>query len=65
MRNQIAREEGRPPYMVFNDRTLRQMVRDKPTTPHAFLAISGVGERKLEAYGERFMRTIASFADRD
>ena len=65
VRNQIAREEGRPPYLVFNDRTLRQMVRDKPTTPHAFLAISGVGERKLEAYGERFMRTIASFADRD
>lgn len=65
VRNQIAREEGRPPYMVFNDRTLRQMVRDKPTTPHAFLAISGVGERKLEAYGERFMQAIASFADRD
>ncbi len=65
VRTQIAREEGRPPYMVFNDRTLRQMVRDKPTTPEAFLAISGVGERKLEAYGERFMQAIASFADRD
>ncbi|MGO5287657.1 RecQ family ATP-dependent DNA helicase [Pseudoscardovia suis] len=65
VRTQIAREEGHPPYMVFNDRTLRQMVRDKPTTPEAFLAISGVGERKLEAYGERFMQAIASFADRD
>lgn len=64
VRTQIAHEEGHPPYMVFNDRTLRQMVRDKPTTPEAFLAISGVGERKLEAYGDRFMQAVASFADR-
>ena len=64
VRAQIAQEEGRPPYMVFNDRTLRQMVRDKPTTPDAFLAISGVGERKLATYGKRFMQAIEGFADR-
>ena len=58
----IARENGLPPYMVFNDRTLRDMARLRPADDAAFLAVNGVGESKLAKYGRRFMDAIAQFA---
>lgn len=61
LRSAIAKESGKPPYMVFNDRSLREMAELKPTDADAFLAINGVGERKLEAYGERFMEAIRGY----
>lgn len=58
LRLDIARELGKPPYIVFSDKTLRDMVRVKPITDDQFLAVNGVGESKLKQYGERFMAAI-------
>ena len=58
LRLDIARELGKPPYIVFSDKTLRDMVQVKPITDDQFLAVNGVGESKLKQYGERFMAAI-------
>lgn len=58
LRLDIARELGKPPYIVFSDKTLSDMVRVKPITDDQFLAVNGVGESKLKQYGERFMAAI-------
>ncbi len=58
LRLDIARELGKPPYIVFSDKTLRDMVRVKPIADDQFLAVNGVGESKLKQYGERFMAAI-------
>ena len=58
LRLDIARELGKPPYIVLSDKTLRDMVRVKPITDDQFLAVNGVGESKLKQYGERFMAAI-------
>jgi ATP-dependent DNA helicase RecQ len=57
-RRQIADELGIPPYMVFNDNTLRQMALEQPRTPAALLGISGVGQSKLANYGDSFLDVI-------
>ena len=62
LRLEIAREAGKPPYIVFTDKALRDMVRLRPTTPETFLAVNGVGESKLRLYGQRFMEVIAAEA---
>lgn len=59
LRRQIAQEIGKPPYIVFSDKTLRDMARLKPSTDEQFLAVNGVGDSKLRQYGERFMAAIA------
>ena len=61
LRRTIAQEIGKPPYIVFSDKTLRDMTRIKPVTNAQFLAVNGVGQHKLDLYGQRFMQTIASF----
>lgn len=61
LRRAIAQEIGKPPYIVFSDKTLRDMARIKPVTNAQFLAVNGVGQHKLDLYGQRFMQTIASF----
>ncbi|PMZ68163.1 HRDC domain-containing protein, partial [Pseudomonas sp. FW305-70] len=53
--------EGVAAFMVFPDRTLVEMARQKPVDLWALRAIHGVGERKREVYGERFSATIAEF----
>ncbi len=63
LRLSIARENSLPPYMVFNDRTLRDMARLRPITDAQFLAVNGVGDSKLAKYGKRFMKAIAGFDD--
>ena len=63
LRLSIARENSLPPYMVFNDRTLRDMARLRPITDAQFLAITGVGDSKLAKSGKRFMEAIAGFDD--
>ncbi|MDU7113794.1 MAG: DNA helicase RecQ [Bifidobacterium breve] len=57
----IAQEIGKPPYIVFSDKTLRDMARIKPITNAQFLAVNGVGQHKLDLYGKRFMEAVASF----
>ena len=61
LRRTIAQEIGKPPYIVFSDKTLRDMARIKPITDAQFLAVNGVGENKLNLYGKRFMQAIVSF----
>ncbi len=59
VRLEIARARGVPPYVLFHDTTLREMARLKPATMEALLAVYGVGARKAEDLGERFLRAIA------
>jgi len=60
-RRAVAEDVGVPPYVIFHDATLREMALTKPTNIHALGRISGVGARKLEAYGEDFLSVIAQF----
>ncbi len=58
LRKRLAEEQGVPPYVVFHDSTLLEMVELRPTTLAGLSAISGVGQHKLERYGERFVAVI-------
>ena len=62
LRKQLADEQGVPPYVVFGDKSLRQMAATLPTDDDAFLSISGVGQTKLDKYGPAFMGVIAEHA---
>lgn len=61
LRMQIAREIGKPPYIVFSDRALRDMAERHPHTSKEFLEVNGVGANKLERYGKRLMEVIRIF----
>jgi ATP-dependent DNA helicase RecQ len=58
LRSKIAREEKVPPYVVFTDRTLAELAARKPRTPAGLLDVRGVGQAKLDKYGERFLAAI-------
>ncbi len=58
-RLELARAQGVPPYVIFHDATLREMVELRPGTPEELAGITGVGETKLERYGEDFLAVIA------
>lgn len=60
LRRQLAQEAGMPPYIIFNDATLAAMVELRPATLDEFLALPGVGAKKLERYGEIFLAEIQS-----
>ena len=51
---ELARKKGVPPYVIFSDKTIREMSALKPVDNVAFLRVSGVGETKLEQYGALF-----------
>jgi ATP-dependent DNA helicase RecQ len=57
-RTQIAKDQEVPPYVIFNDKTLRAMVEHQPQTRSDFRALHGVGDVKLERYGDLFLDTI-------
>jgi ATP-dependent DNA helicase RecQ len=57
-RSRIAKEQGVPPYVIFHDATLLEMLRAKPTNTHEMAAISGVGSAKLTRYGAAFIEVI-------
>ena len=61
LRKRLADEQGVPPYVVFGDATLAQMARDKPMDAQELLAISGVGQHKLEKYGDDFLDALAEY----
>ena len=61
IRYTISKEEKMPAYIIFNDKTLKLMAKELPTTENQFLAISGVGMSKMEKYGEEFMNVIRKF----
>jgi len=59
LRQTIASEQGVPPYVVFSDKTLRELSRQRPTDREAMLEIHGIGAVKFERYGEAFLEVIA------
>lgn len=61
IRKQRAEADGIPPYMVFSDRSLREMAQRKPASSEEFLDITGVGRHKLEIYGHNFLEVIADY----
>ena len=61
LRKQAAGEAQVPPYVIFSDRSLVEMATYFPQSDSAFLAIYGVGQRKLAAHGERFMALIRGY----
>ena len=60
-RRKLAEEGGVPPYVIFHDATLREMAETKPDTLSALSRITGVGARKLDAYGDAFLAVLRSF----
>ena len=59
LRKELADAQGVPPYVIFNDRSLLDMVRLRPADRTAFLQVSGVGEHKAERYADPFLAEIA------
>ena len=59
-RLKIAEDAGVPPYVVFHDATLKELVRLRPGSPDAMLQVHGVGQAKLDRYGEAFLAVIAA-----
>jgi len=61
LRRDLAEKEGVPPYVLFSDKSLRQMCSLFPQTPEALLVVHGVGQVKLERYGKPFLEAIAAY----
>lgn len=61
LRLNLAREQGIAPFMIFSDKTLKNMCQSMPTNSEEFLAVSGVGKVKLEQYGEKFISEIEQY----
>ena len=58
LRARLAKEQGVPAYVIFHDATLLAMLRERPQSLRALGSVSGVGERKLERYGEAFLGAL-------
>lgn len=61
LRMKLAKEADVPPYVIFHDKTLKEMVARRPMTPADLLGITGVGHSKLERFGDRFLELIAQW----
>ena len=59
LRTELAAEFGVPPYVIFHDATLQEMIRLRPSSKADLQKISGVGEQKLQRYGQQFIAEIA------
>ncbi|MGR8918994.1 MAG: DNA helicase RecQ [Gammaproteobacteria bacterium] len=59
-RRRLAEANGVPPYVIFHDRTLRDMLARKPATLADLLEVSGVGQAKLERYGQAFLDELVA-----
>ncbi len=60
-RKTLADDQGVPPYTIFHDATLMEMMQFRPSTNAEFLTLNGVGEVKLEKYGDDFLEVLAEF----
>jgi ATP-dependent DNA helicase RecQ len=58
LRRKVADERGVPPYLIFSDASLRDMARVRPATLDEFREVKGVGDWKLETFGERFVAAV-------
>ncbi len=61
LRLELSKEIGTPPYIIFTDKTLKNMARTLPTTKEEMLEVSGVGEVKFGRYGEKFLELIIKY----
>ncbi len=57
-RKRLAEEQGVPPYVIFHDATLREMLEFRPLTPEQLRTITGVGDSKLKRFGEEFLAVL-------
>jgi ATP-dependent DNA helicase RecQ len=64
LRKTLADAHDQPPYMIFNDATLKQMAACRPCDPEDFRKITGVGDKKLEKYGGIFISEIRRFCEK-
>jgi len=64
LRKTLADAQNYPPYMIFNDSSLKQMAAKRPCTPEDFRKITGVGDKKLESYGSIFISEIKRFCEK-
>ncbi len=62
LRMRLAKEADVPPYVIFHDKTLKEMVARRPMTPGDLLDVTGVGHSKLERFGDQFLKVIAPWA---
>ena len=60
-RMELAKQQNVPPYVIFHDKTLREMAVFKPASRSALMEISGMGERKMERYGQIFLDVIRKY----
>jgi len=58
LRLELAQEQNMPPYIVFSDKTLQELAQKKPSTPVELLQIKGIGQNKLDKYGEQFLNLL-------
>ena len=63
LRREIAENEGVPPYIVFGDNTLKEMSLRMPITKDQLLDISGVGEKKIDKYGDEFINKVKEYTE--
>jgi ATP-dependent DNA helicase RecQ len=62
-RKMLAEEHNVPPYVIFHDATLKEMLDTMPTSPSEMLRINGVGDSKLEKYGGDFLDLLRRYAE--
>ena len=62
LRRDLAQQRGVPAYVIFSDASLHEMCGRRPATPEQFLAVSGVGPKKLQDFGDVFLRAIGEAA---
>ncbi|MES2734476.1 MAG: DNA helicase RecQ [Bacteroidota bacterium] len=62
LRKQLADDQNVPPYIVFSDATLNEMAKTRPSRRQDMMEISGVGQRKMDLYGDIFLSEIVRFS---
>jgi ATP-dependent DNA helicase RecQ len=61
LRMEIAKAQGLPPYVIFHDRTLKELIYVLPDTLEEMRNVSGIGQKKIEMYGEQFLEVIRQY----
>lgn len=63
VRRELAESQGVPPFVIFSDRTLRELCTTMPTTLDEMLSVHGIGESKIKKYGEQFLSILIEHED--
>jgi ATP-dependent DNA helicase RecQ len=63
LRRELAETQGVPPYVIFQDAVLDEMIRKRPQSLAEFARLSGVGQKKLERYGDAFLNALKRHPD--